>query len=42
MCSFDVESLYTNVPVEEAIEITLDFMYKTKKGIDVPFNREQL
>ena len=42
MCSFDVESLYTNVPVEEAIEITLDFMYKTKKVIDVPFNREQL
>jgi sugar-specific transcriptional regulator TrmB len=42
MCSFDVESLYTNVPVEEAIEITLDFIYKPKKVIDVPFNREQL
>lgn len=25
MCSFDVENLYTNVPVDEAIEITLDF-----------------
>ena len=42
MCSFDVESLYTNVPVEEAIEITLDFMFKPKKRIDIPFNREQL
>ncbi|CAF3033919.1 unnamed protein product [Rotaria sp. Silwood2] len=42
MCSFDVESLYTNVPVEEAIEITLDYMYKPTKLIDIPFNREQL
>ena len=42
MCSFDVESLYTNVPVEEAIEIALDFMYKPVKLINVPFNREQL
>ncbi|CAF4654356.1 unnamed protein product, partial [Rotaria sp. Silwood2] len=42
MCSFDVESLYTNVPVEEAIDITLDYMYKPNKSIDVPFTREQL
>ncbi|CAF4527878.1 unnamed protein product, partial [Rotaria sp. Silwood2] len=42
MCSFDVESLYTNVPVEEAIEIALDFMFKPNKRIDVPFNRVQL
>ena len=28
MCSFDVESLYTNVPVEEAIETTLNYIYK--------------
>ena len=31
MCSFDVESLYTKVPAEEAIEITLDYMYKPTK-----------
>lgn len=42
MCSFDVESLYTNVPVEEAIEVVLDFMYKPTKIIDVPFDREQM
>ena len=42
MCSFDVESLYTNVPVEEAIEVTLNYMYKPKKVIDVPFNRDQM
>jgi hypothetical protein len=42
MCSFDVESLYTNVPVEEAIEIVLDYVYKPKKLVDLPFNREQL
>ena len=42
MCSFDVESLYTNAPVEEAIEIALDFTYEPMKLIDAPFNREQL
>ncbi|CAF1389693.1 unnamed protein product [Adineta ricciae] len=41
-CSFDVESLYTNVPVKEAIEITLDYMYKPRKLTNVPFNREQM
>jgi hypothetical protein len=41
-CSFDVESLYTNVPVKEAIEITLDYMYKPRKLIDVPFDRDQM
>ncbi|CAF2854046.1 unnamed protein product [Rotaria sp. Silwood2] len=41
-CSFDVESLYTNVPVNEAIEITLDYMYKPRKLIDVPLNRDQM
>ncbi|CAF3370483.1 unnamed protein product [Rotaria sp. Silwood2] len=28
MCSFDVESLYTNVTVEEAIETTFNYIYK--------------
>lgn len=42
MCSFDVESLYTNVPVEEAIEVTLNYMYKPTKLINVPFDREQM
>ncbi|CAF3386823.1 unnamed protein product [Rotaria sp. Silwood2] len=42
MCSFDVESLYTNVPVEEAINVTLDFMFKPTKNISIPFNREQM
>ena len=42
MCSFDVESLYTNVPVEEAIETTLNYIYKPTKLIDVPFDKEQM
>ena len=42
MCSFDVENLYTNVPVNEAINITLDYMYKPNKLINVPFNRSQM
>ncbi|CAF3828851.1 unnamed protein product [Rotaria sp. Silwood1] len=42
MCSFDVESLYTNVPIEEAIETTLDYIYKPTKLIDVPFDKEQM
>ena len=41
MCGFDVESLYTNVTINEAIEITLDFTYKPRKIVDVPFNRDQ-
>ncbi|CAM4987568.1 unnamed protein product, partial [Rotaria socialis] len=42
MCSFDVESLYTNVPVEEATEVTLNYIYKPTKLIDVPFDKEQM
>ena len=42
MCSFDVESLYTNVPVYEAIETVLDHMYNPNKRIDLPFSRDQL
>ena len=42
MCSFDVESLYTNVPVYEAIDATLDHMFKPSKRIDLPFNRDQM
>ncbi|CAF1439256.1 unnamed protein product [Rotaria sordida] len=42
MCSFDVESLYTNVPIEEAIETTLNYIYKPTKLIDVPFDKEQM
>ncbi|CAF4600906.1 unnamed protein product [Rotaria sp. Silwood2] len=42
MCSFDVESLYTNVPVEEAIEVTLNYIDKPKKLVDVPFDEEQM
>jgi len=31
MISFYVNNLYTNVPVHEAIEITLDMLFKTLK-----------
>ena len=42
MYSFDVENLYTNVPVNEAINVTIDYMYKPNKLINVPFNRSQM
>ncbi|CAF2071453.1 unnamed protein product [Rotaria magnacalcarata] len=43
ICSFDVESLYTNVPVEEAINVTLEFIFKSKqKNANIPFSREQM
>jgi len=31
LVSFDIESLYTNIPVSEAIETTLDLLYKDGK-----------
>lgn len=42
MCSFDVESLYTNVPVYEAIDATLDLMFKPNKRTNLLFNRDQM
>ena len=42
MCSFDVENLYSNLPVEEVIEVVLGFMYTPTKVINIPFNREQM
>ena len=42
MCSFDVESLYTNVPVSEAIEIALDELYKKATKVDNALNRDQM
>jgi hypothetical protein len=42
MISFDVDNLYTNVPVNEAIEITLDMLYKRSIPPDIPFTRIQL
>ena len=41
MCTFGVESLYTNVSVEEAINATLDYMFQPIK-LNVPFNRNQM
>ena len=35
-------SLYTNVPVEEAIETTLNYIYKATKSIGVSFDKEQM
>ena len=42
MCSFDVESLYTNVPVSEAIEIALDELYKKSTKVDSALNRDRI
>ena len=41
MISFDVDNLYTNVPVNEAIEITLDMLFKRSNQLDIPFTRLQ-
>ena len=42
MISFDVDSLYTNVPVQEAINITLDMIFKRPSPAPIPFDRTQL
>ncbi|CAF3418116.1 unnamed protein product [Rotaria sp. Silwood2] len=42
MVSFDVDSLYTNVPVNEAINVTLDMLYKRSSPPPIPFYRSQL
>ena len=42
MVSFDIESLFTNISVEESIQITIDTIYRRKEKISgCPFNREQ-
>ena len=42
MCSFDVESLYTNVPVSEAIEIALDELYKKPTKVESALKRDPM
>ena len=42
MCSFDVESLYTNVPVSEAIEIALEELYKKPTNVESALSRDQM
>ncbi|CAF3419973.1 unnamed protein product [Rotaria socialis] len=41
MCSFDVDALYTNVPVKEAIDIVVESMGKSKTIKNTPFNKKQ-
>ena len=40
--SFDVESLYTNVPGREAIKFTLDMMFQSMKRVNTPLGRDQI
>ncbi|CAF3227047.1 unnamed protein product [Rotaria sp. Silwood2] len=42
MISFDVDNQYTNVPVYEAIEVTLDMLFKNSDSPPIPFHRSQL
>ena len=42
MISFDVDNLYTNVPVHESIKIALDIIYKRDHPPPIPFDRSQL
>ncbi|CAF4969727.1 unnamed protein product, partial [Rotaria sp. Silwood1] len=42
MISFDVDSRYTNVPVQEAIHITLDMIFKRPSPAPISFDRLQL
>ena len=41
-CSFDVESLYTNVPGREVIKFALDMMFQSMKRVNTPLNRYQM
>ena len=40
LCSFDIENLYTNVPVNETIELVLDTLYKSEKSTDLSTDRK--
>ena len=42
MISFDVDNLYTNVPVNEIIKITLDMLFETSNPSPIPFTQTQL
>ena len=42
MISFDVDNLYTNVPVHEAIGVTLNMLFKRPNPPSMPFTRSQL
>lgn len=42
MCSFDVESLYTNVPVTESIELILNRIYIDNVKVHHGFTRKEL
>ena len=41
MCSFDVKNLFTNVPVDETIDICMNTLYRTKE-IEKPMIEEKL
>ena len=41
LISFDIDNLYTNVPVLEAIETALDLLYKNEKKPNCPYDRSQ-
>ena len=45
MVSFIIDNLYTNIPVHEAVETTLNVLYKKGKekgkGNTLPFSRTQ-
>ena len=40
--SFNVDNLYTNVPIYEAIDVTLDVTFKTSKPSNIGYTRSQL
>ena len=42
MCSFDVESLNTNMLVRKSIEIALDLMFQSTQCANTPLNRDQI
>ncbi|CAF0990039.1 unnamed protein product [Rotaria sordida] len=42
MVSFDIDNLYTNIPVQEAIEVTLNMLYNKKDtSLQIPFKRSE-
>ena len=42
ICSFDVESRYTNVSGREAIKIALDMIFQSMKRVNTPLSRDQI
>ena len=41
MCSFDIKSLFTNIPLDETIDICLKELFQNDNSLYLNFNKKQ-